>query len=82
MKKTYISPVVSLTPSAIESQLCSATITENPEGNRNSVFGFGGDKGNDDWIGEGHETPTNVSNTTDDDDFDSQAKSSMIWDEW
>lgn len=82
MKKTYIAPVVSLTSSAIESQLCSATITEIPEGGRKSVFGFEGDHGNADWINEGFKTPTDVNNTKDEDDFDSQAKQSAIWDEW
>ena len=80
MKKTYISPEVITTSSAMESQLCS---TSTPEGNRNSVFGFEGEHGNAEWINEGQDNPSTVSNTQDDDDFDSQAKkSSMIWDEW
>lgn len=80
MKKTYIAPVVVLTSSAIESHLCSASV---PEGERNAVFGFEGEHGNADWINEGQDNPSTVSNTQDDDDFDSQAKqNSLIWDEW
>lgn len=79
MKKTYISPVVILTSSVTECHLCSAST---PEGERNSVFGFEGDYGNADWVNEGQQNPSPISNTTDDDDFDSQAKKQSIWDEW
>ena len=79
MKKTYISPTVIIATSVMECQLCS---TSTPEGGRSSVFGFEGDHGNADWVNEGQDNPSTVSNTQDDDDFDSQAKSSLIWDEW
>ena len=79
MKKTYMSPEVIIAYSAMEGHLCSAST---PEGDRSAVFGFEGDYGNPDWINEGQDNPSTISNTTDDDDFDSQSKSSMIWDEW
>lgn len=80
MKKTYIAPVIKLTSSVTEYQLCSGSLTE---GERSAVFGFDGEHGNPDWINEGQDNPSTVSNTQDDDDFDSQAKqNSLIWDEW
>ena len=64
--------------SVMEYHLCTAS----PSGERNAVFGFGGDYGNEDWINEGQDNPAPITDTSDDDDFDSQAKRGTVWDDW